>query len=197
MREKLIAQLENYQPYNEQEAKDKDVILALLKNVNNIFDRENQIAHMCASAWVLNETKDKVLMCYHNIYDSYSWLGGHADGNEDLLAVAVKEVQEESGLQSVFPYSDEIFSIEVLTVDGHQKRGQYVSSHLHINLTYLLIADEQQQLRINQPENSDVQWFTINQAVAASSEKWFRERVYSKLNEKLVKKGIIDKEIAL
>lgn len=197
MREKLIAQLENYQPYNEQEAKDKDVILALLKNVKNIFDRENQIAHMCASAWVLNETKDKVLMCYHNIYDSYSWLGGHADGNEDLLAVAVKEVQEESGLQSVFPYSDEIFSIEVLTVDGHQKRGQYVSSHLHINLTYLLIADEQQQLRINQPENSDVQWFAINQAVAASSEKWFRERVYSKLNEKLVKKGIIDKEIAL
>ena len=71
-------------------------------------------------------------MVYHNIYHSWSWLGGHADGETDLLSVAIQEVKEEAGISKVYPVSEEIFSLESLTVDGHVKKGKYVSSHLPV-----------------------------------------------------------------
>ncbi len=181
----LIDQLTEYPPYNLQEERDKYLILDYLKTQHNIFTRENKVAHMTASAWVINKDRSKILMIHHKIYDSWSWLGGHADGEEDLLAVAIKEVQEESGITSVHPLTTDIYSLEVLTVDGHMKRGDYVSSHLHLNVTYLLEADDGEPLIVNPEETSGVAWFDIYKAVEASSEPWFRERIYSKLNEKL------------
>ena len=93
-------------------------------------------------------------MAYHNLYDSWSWLGGHADGDRDLLAVSMREVREESGLTAVRPVSPHIYSLEILTVDGHEKRGAYVSSHLHLNVTYLLEADPAAPVRRKPDENS-------------------------------------------
>ena len=181
----ILTQIENYRPYNEQEERDKGLILDCLRAFEDVFTRENALAHMTASAWVVNERFDRVLMAYHNLYDSWSWLGGHADGEEDLLAVALKEVREESGVKNVRPASEDIFSLEVLTVDGHMKRGKYVSSHLHLNVTYLLIADDTNVLTVKPDENSGVKWFTPEGAVEASSEKCFREHIYNKLNEKM------------
>ena len=143
--------------------------------------------HMTASAWVVNKARTKVLMVYHNIYDSWSWMGGHADGEEDLLSVALREVQEESGIRQVHPVTEDIYSLEVLTVDGHVKHGAYVSSHLHLNVTYLLEASEEESLHMKPDENSGVAWFGLEEAVKASSEPWFRERIYPKLNERLPK----------
>ena len=88
-------------------------------------------------------------------------------------------------MKNVRPASKDIFSLEVLTVDGHVKRGKYVSSHLHLNVTYLLIADDTDNLTVKPDENSGVKWFTPEGAVEASSEKWFREHIYNKLNEKM------------
>ena len=101
------------------------------------------------------------------------------------MHVAVREVQEESGLKSVTPVSSSIYSIEVLTVDGHEKKGYYVSGHLHLNVTYLLQADDHASLHSKPDENSGVRWFPLEEAVSASGEEWFRERIYSKLNTKL------------
>lgn len=182
---KLIRQIEQYQPGNEQEERDKKLILHCLKYQENIFSRENTLVHMTASAWVVNKARTKVLMVYHNIYDSWSWMGGHADGEEDLLSVALREVQEESGIRKVHPVTEDIYSLEVLTVDGHVKHGAYVSSHLHLNVTYLLEASEKESLHMKPDENSGVAWFGLEEAVEASSEPWFRERIYPKLNERL------------
>ena len=184
-REALISALQAYNPWNEQEKKDLQLILTCLEGCADIFTRENALAHMTASAWVVNPVRDKVLMAYHNIYDSWSWLGGHADGDTDLLRVALREVTEESGIQAVRPLSASPFSVESLTVDGHIKRGQYVSSHLHLNVTYLLEADDAEALRICEDENKGVAWFSLEGALAASTEPWFVKRIYTKLNEKL------------
>ena len=181
----VVEQIERYIPFNEQEAMDKGMILSCLKNMDKVFFRENTTAHMTASAWVVNHKRDKALMAYHNIYNSWSWLGGHADGEEDLLKVALKEVREESGILNVNPVSEDIYSLEVLTVDGHIKRGAYVSSHLHLNVTYLLEADEDEELSVKADENSGVAWFSLEDAVKASSEPWFREHIYTKLNSKV------------
>ncbi|MBO5094162.1 MAG: NUDIX hydrolase [Lachnospiraceae bacterium] len=180
----LRRQIERYIPWNEQEAADREEILRQL-NQDNIFTRDNKAAHMTASAWVVNRSRDKALMAYHNIYHSWSWLGGHADGEEDLLASAIREVREESGVHGVKPLSDDIFSLEILTVDGHEKKGVYVPSHLHLNVTYLLEADEKEPLSMKPDENSGVAWFALLDAVKASTEPWFQERIYTKLNQKL------------
>ena len=181
----LIDQLNAYTPFNEQEARDRELILALLNTSPTAFCRENRLAHMTASAWVTNAARDRVLMAYHNIYKSWSWLGGHADGETDLLAVALREVREESGVRAVRPLLGTPFSLESLTVDGHIKHGQYVSSHLHLNVTYLLEADDHEGTASKPDENSAVAWFPLDEAVSASCEPWFRERIYSKLNAKL------------
>lgn len=181
----LIEQIERYQPWNEQEEKDKALILRCLREQEDIFLRENPWAHMTASAWIVNPRRTKALMAYHNIYHSWSWLGGHADGEEDLLKVALKEVREESGIRRARAVTGEIYSLEALTVDGHLKRGAYVSSHLHLNVTYLIEAPEEEMLVTKPDENSGVAWFGLEEAVEASSEPWFREHIYGKLNEKL------------
>lgn len=186
---KLIKQIKEYQPFNEQEVMDRILILDLLKKEKDIFHREHKAAHMTASAWVVNPERTKVLMAYHNIYNSWSWMGGHADGEQDLLKVAIREVQEESGLENVHCVAEGIFSLEALTVDGHIKHHAYVSSHLHLNLTYLLEADESEKLSVKADENSGVAWFDLEEAVRASSEPWFREHIYGKLNEKLKDKN--------
>ena len=185
MADEMIQKIREYKPFNEQEERDREVLLRLLSGVEDVYSRENLTAHMTASAWVVNENRDKVLMAYHNIYHSWSWLGGHADGERDLLAVALREVGEESGVIHARPLSEEIFSLEILTVDGHEKRGKYVPSHLHLNLTYLLEAREGDALSMKADENSGVAWFGLEEAVKASTEPWFKERVYGKLNEKL------------
>lgn len=184
-RQELMEQIANYIPYNEQEERDQNLILNWIEEQENAFSRENKMAHMTASAWVVNPERSKVLMVYHNIYDSWSWLGGHADGETDLLTVALREVKEEAGISKVRPVSEDIFSLESLTVDGHVKKGTYVSSHLHLNVTYLLEADPEETLSVKADENSGVAWFSPEEALARSTEPWFVERVYTKLLKKM------------
>lgn len=181
----LYEQLQSYPPYNEQEANDCAVMMRMLEREPNVFVRENLTAHFTASSWLINRTRDKVLLVWHNLYRSWSWTGGHADGERELLAVAVREAREETGIKTITPVRPDIFSLEILTVDGHEKRGVYVPSHLHLNVTYLLEADESETLRVKPDENSGVRWFPAEEAPEASCEPWMTERIYRKLNEKL------------
>jgi len=181
----ILEAIKQYKPYNNQEEADKNNIIKLMQEYDDIFDRSNLIAHMTSSAWVVNKTHDKVLMAYHNIYNSYAWLGGHNDGDRDCLKVAIKEVKEESGINNVKPIDENIFSLEVLSVDSHMKKGKYVPTHLHLNVTYLLEADENENVHIKEDENSAVAWFKLDEALEKSNEEWFKENIYKKLNKKL------------
>lgn len=183
----LREQIEAFVPYNEQEAQDKQELLAWLDSGVDIYSRRCNAAHLTASGWVVSPDRQQVLLAYHNLYDSWAWLGGHADGMTDLQAVAAKEVREESGLVTLTPLGDGIFSLEILTVDGHEKRGRYVSSHLHLNLTYLFQADPRSPVRCKEDENSSVAWFPTSQVLEQSTEPWFCRRIYPKLMEKAQK----------
>ena len=179
----ILEQLRRYRPWNPQERQDLAEILHRLEQGQPLFHREHA-AHFTASAWVVSPDRRQVLLAYHNLYGSWAWLGGHADGERDLLAAALREVREESGLMAV-PVSEDLFSVEILAVAGHEKQGRYVSSHLHLNVTYLLEADPAAPTRCKEDENSRVGWFSLDDAAAASNEPWMRERIYRKLNEKL------------
>lgn len=180
----LFQEIENYEPLNEQEARDKEVMLKYILNNENCLMRENLIAHFTVSLWTVNQARTKTLMVYHNIYQSWSWIGGHADGIEDLCSVAMRELQEETGVSNASLVSRDIFSLEILTVDGHIKKGAYVPSHLHLNVTYLAEADENEKLVVNEEENQAVKWWTFDEALEVSTEPWFVENVYKKLIER-------------
>ena len=181
----IRSEIELFTPGCEQEQRDKAGILRFLAGNPDAFERENLTAHMTASAWVLSPDRRQVLMAYHNIYHSWAWLGGHADGDADLCSVAVREVKEESGIEEVKLLSDQPFSLEILSVDGHVKRGKYVTAHLHLNVTYLMEADPVQEIRCKPDENSAVGWIPVEQIAEKSTEPWFVERVYGKLCEKV------------
>lgn len=180
----LFQNIKNYTPLNQQEACDKEQILQYMTHNTNYLVRENQIAHFTTSMWTINKEHTKTLMVYHNIYNSWSWIGGHADGNEDLRSVALRELQEETGIENAVLVSTEIFSLELLTVNGHVRKGIYVPSHLHMNVTYLAEADENEELIVNKAENQAVKWWSFEDALKVPKEPWFVEWIYKKLIER-------------
>lgn len=184
----LYEQIGRYRPVNEQEARDQAVMLRFMAEHPDYLSRANLVAHFTASIWTVNPQRTKTLMVYHNIYRSWSWIGGHADGEEDLAAVALRELREETGVAHARLVSGDIFSLETLNVEGHEKRGVYVPSHLHMNVTYLAEADEREALVVNEEENQAVRWFAFEDALKASTEPWFVERIYPKLIDRCRRK---------
>lgn len=182
----LKEKIENYKPYNEQEACDKEMMLEYINTFDDVLTRDNKMCHFSASSWIVNKDRTKVIMIYHNIYKSWAWTGGHCDGDEDVLHVALKEAEEETGLKNLKVLDDNIFSLEIITVNAHIKRGKYVCPHLHLNCTFLIEADENETLRIKEDENSGVKWVDINDVTKLSNESKMIP-IYEKINEKLFK----------
>ena len=180
----LLQNIKDYIPVNAQEERDKEAMLQFMLKNPDYLSRENQTAHFTTSIWTVNQERTKTLMVYHNIYDSWSWIGGHADGIENLSSVAMRELQEETGVRNAILVDKSIYSLEILTVDGHVKKGIYVPSHLHLNVTYLAEADERESLTVNIQENQAVKWWSFEEALKISKEPWMVEHVYRKLIEK-------------
>ena len=176
--------IEKYLPCCEQEARDKAVILSFIDSAPDAFERSNLIAHMTVSAWVVNPARDKVLMVYHKIYDSWSWTGGHADGQADLLAAAMREAREETGIREVEPLSPAIQSLDILPVWGHEKQGRYVTAHLHLSVGYALTAPENQLLAAKTDENSGVRWVSVRQLEQYVTEPYMLY-IYRKIGARL------------
>jgi len=182
-RERLVRAVEAFVPGCEQEERDRGQILAWLGRTDcpDVSTRQNEVAHLTASAWVVSPDRSRVLMAYHRIYDTWAWLGGHADGDFDLARVALREVGEESGLAHARLAAAEPASLEVLCVNGHVKRGTYVSSHLHLNVTYLVEADPDEPVRPKPDENKAVRWFEKDEVLGHVTEPWMVRWVYPKL----------------
>lgn len=179
--------IENYVPQCEQEEIDKAQILECIKMFDDVLTRENKICHFTASALVVTEDRKKVLMEYHNIYDSWGWEGGHVDGIADFLSVAVREVEEETGLKIKNYEECQIESLDILPVLGHVKKGRWVSAHLHLNVAYIFFADEA-EVRNKPDENSAVEWKSIYDVVSLTTENYMIP-VYEKLIKKVQKRN--------
>lgn len=187
----LKENIKNFKPYNEQEEVEKRIMLNYLNDFDDTLTRQNEYGHFTSSAFVLNKQRTKILMIYHKIYNSWAWVGGHSDGDSDLLYVAIKEAKEETGIKNVVPIFNNIYSIEIINVNGHEKKGKYVGSHVHLNVTYLLEADENEETHIKEDENSGVKWVPINEILNTTSEQWVRDRVYAKIIDKMKKDKVI------
>ncbi len=179
-----IEAIEEYRACNEQEKKDKEAAIRCIETFSDVLTRDNEIAHITSSAFVVNKRRNKVLMVHHNIFNAWSWTGGHADGEEDLLLVAVKEVREETGVKNIHVVSNDIFALDIIPVHGHTRKDKYVSSHLHISVAYLIEADEGEPLIVKPDENSGVRWIPF-QEIDTYCDEPHMKRIYKKIIAKL------------
>ena len=159
----LREDIAKYEPFNEQEEKDKEQFLKFIDTFDDVLTRENTFGHFSSSAFVVNKARTKMVVVYHIINDGWIYPGGHADGEEDLLSVAVREVEEETGLK-VKVLDNDIFAIQTNPVKGHVKRGKYVSSHIHFDVVYLLEADDTIPLVFREDESKGVKWIDLEEA---------------------------------
>lgn len=170
-----------YVPRDEQEESDRRIILEYIRQYpDTVLTRDNEYAHLTSSGFVVNADATKVLMAHHNIFKVWAWTGGHADGDPDLLSVALREAQEETGIKHIRPLSGAIASLDILPVWGHVKRGRYVAAHQHLNVSYLLTADEADPLTVREGENTRVGWLPAEHLPELTNE-WQMDYVYLKL----------------
>lgn len=170
-----------YVPRCEQEEADRRVMLEYIERFpDTILTRENRLAHVTSSGFLVNADASKVLFVHHNIYKTWAWTGGHADGEGDLLSVALREAREETGAVHVRPLSRRIASLDLLAVWGHWKRGEWVPGHQHLNVTYLLLAEETDALSCCPEENSGVAWIPAERLKEVAGE-WQMVPIYDKL----------------
>ncbi len=182
-------QFENFQPFNEQELIDKNFFLELLKTPNYLT-RDNHFGHLTASGFVVNHAHDKMLMVYHNIFNGWIYPGGHADGDDNLLRVALREVKEETNLD-VKVLDEMPFSIQALAIDGHVKHNHYVSSHIHFDVCYLFEASENAELKFRPDESAGAKWVPFDQAASDEVCDFIRpihQKLIAKLKEQDAKK---------
>lgn len=179
----LREQIEKYVPFDEVEEKNKEYLLKWIDSFDDVLTRRNEFGHFASSAFVVNKERTKMLVVYHNIYDAWIFPGGHADGEEDLLSVAIREVEEETNLKTKV-LDKSIFAISASPIVGHVKRGKYVPAHTHLDVVYLLEADENEELAFRTDESKGVKWITFEEAVGEDIVDFIRP-VHRRMIEKL------------
>ena len=160
-----------FSPKDEREERERETILSLIARCGDaILTRDHDAAHMTASSIIVSPDRKRTLMAFHRIYNSWAWTGGHADGESDFEAIARREAQEETGIEGLKRLGCGPASIEILPVWAHMKKGKYVGSHLHLNVSYLFEADDALPLRVAEDENSAVGWLEIDKLEESVSE---------------------------
>lgn len=153
----LIALLRAYNPVALEEVEFKQQMLAFIEAHEDCFERTLEIGHITASCWLLDASGERALLMHHAKLDSWFQLGGHCDGDPDVLAVAIKEAQEESGIMGIAPVSTEIFDIDIHRIPEHKG----IKAHDHYDVRFLLrvISDEQ---IVQNSESKELRWIGMN-----------------------------------
>jgi 8-oxo-dGTP pyrophosphatase MutT (NUDIX family) len=135
----------------------------VLKN-SDCFERSLSIGHVTGSSWVVDATKSHTLLTHHRKLNMWVQLGGHADGDPDIYAVALREAQEESGLTSIIPLSKDIFDIDIHLIPG--KDGD----HYHYDVRFIFQADRNEKLTVTH-ESKDLAWVPLDKLEDFSTER--------------------------
>lgn len=133
-----------------------DTMQAFICSTPHCFERSHAAGHMTGSAWLLNTAGDKALLTLHHNLQRWMQTGGHADGDPDLLRVALREAEEESGISGITPISNDIFDIDIHLIPDRPARGE--PAHYHYDVRYLLRAPHE-QFTIS-PESDDLAWWS-------------------------------------
>lgn len=166
---KLLEELINYHGFDEIEEEKRIEMIKFIQAHDDCFTRELLIGHITASAWVVNEDFTKTLLIHHKKLDKWLHPGGHCDGDTDTLAVAKREVWEETGIENL-KVEDTIFDLDIHLIPQHK----LVPAHLHYDVRYLIICDENETLIRNQDEINELKWVPISEVLTYNNEISFK-----------------------
>ncbi len=155
-RKKLLELLHNHKGADAGESAMKEQMTAFVQNNDQCFDRELLMGHVTGSAWILDDSGQFVLLMHHRKLDKWFQPGGHCDGDNDVLRVALKEAQEETGLNAIDILSNEIFDIDIHPIP--ERKG--IPAHLHYDVRFLFSADKTLPLLVNE-ESNGLQWVEL------------------------------------
>ena len=166
-RRQILELLENYQTRFMEEAAYVSKAINFIRANPDSFERE-LATHVTGSAWVINQTGDQVLMMHHKKLEQWFQPGGHADGDADILRVAIRETLEETGLpeDKLHLVSEQIFDVDIHSVDATEK----AQSHEHIDVRFLIQVDDRHPVPGND-ESHDVARFNNNLSTYRMVEK--------------------------
>lgn len=171
----LEALLKNYHPMDEEKQHHQEM-LNFYKNDKNCFERSNLKGHFTASAWLLNKKGDQFLMMHHKKLQEWLQLGGHCDGDNDVLNVALKEAQEESGVLGIEPVFHNIFDVDIHFIPEYKG----IPEHFHYDVRFLLQIKSDEQI-VKNSESHALKWFgendvlpSNNRSIMRMREKWLK-----------------------
>lgn len=155
-REDVIRQLRDYRARWENESDVVDRFIAFIAAHPDGFERELKIGHVTGSAWVVDRAGTHVLLTHHKKLDMWVQLGGHADGDADVFRVALREAEEESGLDALVPVSRRIFDVDVHRIPARREEPE----HFHWDVRYAFRALGGETYRVS-GESHDLAWIEI------------------------------------
>ncbi len=176
-RQQLLDQLSEYASRHPEEGEVIARFTDFVKTESDCFERSLAKGHITGSAWVVNVDGSEILITHHRKLDRWLQLGGHADGDGDVLRVAMTEAEEESGLVDFTHIGQGIFDIDIHPIP--ERKGE--PEHLHYDVRYVLrangsteyvVSDESHDLRWVKPE--EVQTLTTEPSMMRMVEKWLR-----------------------
>lgn len=147
-------------------------MLSFLKT-DGCFLKDNYDGHFTGSAWIVSPDKEEILMTHHKKLEMWLQLGGHADGENDLLKVALREAKEESGIQYFKILSNEIFDLDIHDIPKHMNEP----SHKHYDIRFLLEADHISSKITISDESYDVAWIPIDEVIGLNPENSIQRMV--------------------
>jgi 8-oxo-dGTP pyrophosphatase MutT (NUDIX family) len=174
-RRALLDKLTGYVPFDDREREAYERLVAFVRNHPDCFERSLSVGHITGAGWLLNGAGDRVLLTHHKKLDKWLQLGGHADGDPDVLRVALREAREESGIEEIEPISTEIFDVDVHPIPAHNG----VAAHFHYDVRFLLrttgderfaVSDESHELAWVSPE--ELRDLTREESLARMQRKW-------------------------
>ena len=156
----LDQSLRKYTPYDKKESEDVETIISFLENNQNCYSRTNLKGHITAGAFVC-DNEGNILLNHHGITDMWFQFGGHCDGEEDVLNVAKREVEEESGIKDFTLGETQIFDVAVNEVAFNERKNE--PEHFHYDINFLFVVNNH-DFKISE-ESFDIKWVSINEAL--------------------------------
>jgi len=131
---------------------------AFVEQHEDCFNRELWPGHVTGSVWVVNPRRDRVLLLHHRKHAQWFQPGGHADGDADILRVALRETAEETGLDPshIRLVSGDIFDLDIHRIPASSRGPQ----HEHYDVRFLVEIDDSQEVHGNQ-ESHEVRWVDL------------------------------------
>lgn len=165
-RESLCAALERYAATHPERAACAAEILDFVRRTPDCFCRSHAAGHITGSAWLVNPANDRVLLTLHHNLKRWMQLGGHADGDADVLRVALREATEESGIGGITPLSTNIMDVDIHLIPANPRKGE--GPHFHYDIRYLLQAPH--ELFVISDESDDLAWWSPADFAAREAE---------------------------